>query len=87
MIELLLDAGADTEAKDLEFGQTSLIWATRKGHAEVVKQLLEAGADIEAKDRDGRTSLSWAARKRRDEVVKLLLEAGADSADLGEVRK
>ena len=31
-------------------GATSLIWASNKGHLEVVKALLAAGSDKEAKD-------------------------------------
>src|SRR5271154_2711149 len=69
MIELLLEAGADIEAKDT-LGSTSLIRAAR--NAEMMKQLLEAGANIEAKDHRGQTPLIWAAKMGAAEEVKEL---------------
>ncbi|KAH7113154.1 hypothetical protein B0J13DRAFT_515595 [Dactylonectria estremocensis] len=79
VVKLLLEKGADVQAKDRYYGGTPLWWAAQNGHeAAVVKLLLENGADVEAKDRFGQTSLSWAAAKGRKAVVKLLLEKGAD---------
>ena len=67
-MKLLLDRGAEIEAKD-NYSSTALHLAATGGHAEVVKLLLDRGAAIEAKDRDGRTALSMAGRA---EVVELL---------------
>ena len=36
-----------------QIGSTALIWASSKGHLEVVKALLAAGTDTEAKDEVG----------------------------------
>jgi len=75
----LLDAGADIESKDSEYGRTPLSWAAVNGHEVTVKQLLKGGADIESKDsKYGRTPLSWAALNGYEAIVKQLLEAGAD---------
>ena len=63
VVELLLKAGADIEAKDI-YRETPVSWAAEKRHIEVVELLLKAGADIEAKDNNGQTPVSWAARKR-----------------------
>ncbi|KAK2589788.1 hypothetical protein QQS21_012532 [Conoideocrella luteorostrata] len=78
ILQVLLDCGADIEARDY-LGDTPLSRAARMGHEAVVKQLLEKGADVEAKDtRYGQTSLSWAAQIGHKAVVKQLLEKGAD---------
>jgi ankyrin repeat protein len=75
VVKLLLEKGADLEAKD-EFGRTPLSWAAEEGHEGVVKLLLEKGADLEAKDEFGQTPLSRAAESGHEAVVKLL-EKGA----------
>jgi len=69
--KLLLEAGADVNAKD-KHGHTALMYAET---AEQTKLLIEAGADVHAKDSDGRTALMWA---KTAEQTKLLIEAGAD---------
>src|SRR5581483_5057182 len=53
-IRLLLEKGADIEARD-EQGQTPLIRAAADAQTGIVKLLLEKGADIEAKDTSGAT--------------------------------
>jgi ankyrin repeat protein len=42
-VQLLLEKGADVEAKG-SYGRTALSWAVEKGHEAVVKLLLEKGA-------------------------------------------
>jgi ankyrin repeat protein len=77
-VRLLLENGADIEARDSDYGRTPLSWAAERGSAAVVKLLLKKGADIEATDNYCRTPLSWAAERGEEAVVKLLLEKGAD---------
>ena len=74
-VKLLLDKGANTEAKD-NTGMTALIWAAGKDNAGV-KMLLDRGANIEAKSSDGTTALMEAALEDKTEIVKLLLDKGA----------
>ena len=75
----LLDAGADIESKDSEYGRTPLSWAAVNGHEAITKQLLKAGADVETKDiYSERTPLWCAAENGHEAIVKQLLEAGAD---------
>ncbi|KAH0538579.1 hypothetical protein FGG08_004829 [Glutinoglossum americanum] len=76
IVVLLLERGADVEAKD-GYGCTSLHWAASNGYKVVVRILLENGADVEAKDDCGGTALHKAAANGHETVVRLLLEKGA----------
>ncbi|KAI9855731.1 MAG: hypothetical protein M1824_005891 [Vezdaea acicularis] len=75
--QLLLDDGADVEAKN-ERGETALHWAAWDGHEAVVQLLVEKGADLDVKDEDGRTALHRAASRGHEAVEQLLVEKGAD---------
>ncbi|RYP43916.1 hypothetical protein DL768_009575 [Monosporascus sp. mg162] len=77
IVELLLEKGADKEAKD-NGGRTPLYLAAIKGHETVVRLLLEKGANKDAKDGEGRTPLYQAAIKGHEPVVRLLLEKDAN---------
>ncbi|SIO61328.1 Ankyrin repeat [Singulisphaera sp. GP187] len=79
MIGLLLDHGADVEARDQADGRTALMHAVEKGHEDIVRALLDAGAEVDARDeRNGRTALHWATQGGRAGAVELLIAAGAD---------
>ena len=75
-----LGAGADANARNLEFGSTLLITAAVVGHTKTVAMLLEHGAAINARSRDGGTALHAAAFFGHAETVQLLLENGADTS-------
>jgi hypothetical protein len=77
LAQLLIEKGADIEAKDEE-GRTPLMWAVQSWREDNAWLLLEKGANIEAKDEQGRTPLSWALRSQSEAGVRLLLEKGAD---------
>jgi ankyrin repeat protein len=77
MLKLLLEAGADTEAKD-DMGSTDLMTAVSLERNTCIEVLLAAGADTEAKDDNGYTPLIRAALGGHDTYIKLLLQAGAD---------
>jgi ankyrin repeat protein len=74
-VRRLLSVGADVNAQG-DHGETPLHWASRNGHAQVMKELLEHGADIEAKNNDGDTPLHWACLQLA--TVKALLSRGAN---------
>ena len=65
--ELLLSEGADVNARDIG-KNTSLHWASQRGHVELVKLLATSGATIDAVNNNGERpidlckptfSLSW----------------------------
>ena len=57
-MKVLLDHGANVNAKETLRGTTPLMWAADEGHAAAIKFLIERGADINAH------SSSGGARKR-----------------------
>lgn len=74
----LLDQGANVNAKDDKFEIPALIWASDRGHRDIVQLLCERGADVNVTDREGNTALHLAARGGKRAVVELLLRQGAN---------
>jgi ankyrin repeat protein len=68
---LLLDIGAEIEAKD-QSGQTALHLASSAGHDRLVRLLLQRGANIMAKNLDERTPLHLAAMEGHETVLEAL---------------
>ncbi len=52
MVKAFLDKGANIEVKN-DAGATPLIFASVKGHPDVVKLLLERGANVNARTNTG----------------------------------
>ena len=48
-MRVLIDRGANLNAKDTERGTTPMMWAADQGHAAAVRLLIERGADIAAR--------------------------------------
>jgi ankyrin repeat protein len=76
VVELLLAAGADKEAK-VGFGVRPLMYAAGNGEAGVVEVLLRAGADPLARNEVGRTALMMVKDRDYVDVINLLHEAEA----------
>lgn len=79
MAELLINAGADVNAKDNR-GETVLMKAVYDvSHKNIMKQLIEAGADVNAKDNEGETVLMKFSGLGGDyKLVNLLINVEAD---------
>lgn len=77
LVELLLLAGADLEARNAQ-GNTPLLIAVDSGQRGVLGALREAGADLFAVDEEGHDALAVAALGNRAELVEILVEAGLD---------
>ncbi len=70
VVKLLLDAGAEINAKDSFYGATPLDWAAYKGSPELIRLLLDKGAT-------GKESvLRSAVQQGQLEVLKVVLEKG-----------
>jgi hypothetical protein len=78
VIEALLEAGADVNAKE-SGGWHALLWAAANGGAGAAQALIAAGAEVDTANEDGDTPLTLAARRGALGVVQALLGAGADT--------
>ena len=79
VIHVLLQAGADTEAKTKNYGRTPLHFAASSdSNGNNVRALLEGGANVNARGTDGGTPLHDACLQCRLSAVVLLLRWGAD---------
>ncbi|MDD2623357.1 MAG: Ankyrin repeats (3 copies) [bacterium ADurb.Bin157] len=79
IVKVLLDIGADPEAKDNN-GESSLIKAVIDERFDVVSLLLEYGVILNRRDDRGYTSLMHATAMGDVKTVKVLISAGADAA-------
>ena len=76
-LALLLEKGADLEAKNSD-GHTPLVLGIQADNAETVKYLLlEHGADLESRDMMGQTPLMAAVHRHDVDILSLLLDRGA----------
>lgn len=76
-VQLLLDAGADVNARD-QYYQTPLCGAAQYGHASVAHLLLTHGAMANLAGDYNQTPLGWAAEKGHADIVQILLDHGAE---------
>jgi ankyrin repeat protein/catechol 2,3-dioxygenase-like lactoylglutathione lyase family enzyme len=77
-VRLLLEHGADANARDVGDNATALHFAAANGTLDSVRLLLDAGADVHGiGDVHNGEVIGWAAREGNEAVVNLLLERGA----------
>lgn len=79
IVESLLDAGSEIDAKD-KVGITPLMGAATSGQMEVVKTLLAKGADPNVETEHGATSFWGASKAGYSQIAELLERAGADTS-------
>uniref|UniRef100_A0A0G4FVH1 Uncharacterized protein n=1 Tax=Chromera velia CCMP2878 TaxID=1169474 RepID=A0A0G4FVH1_9ALVE len=79
MVEFLLDAGADIEARDAR-GRTPLLDAAQfvGGMDSFISLLVDRGANVNVVDAEGSCALHNLCRQDLEESVKALINAGAD---------
>ncbi|NXG18280.1 ASZ1 protein, partial [Grallaria varia] len=76
-VELLLSRNADPNLTCRK-GMTALMYAARRGYAQVVVLLVAHGSHINAQDENGYSALIWAAQHGHRSVILKLLDLGAD---------
>jgi ankyrin repeat protein len=76
---VLLEHGADVNAKDTNGGQTALMWAAANKSPALVRLLLDHRADVRPRSKGGFTALLFAAQQGDVESGRSLLQAGADA--------
>ena len=81
VISLLLDAGADLNARDKEWKATPLHWAAwSNDNPGIIIALLDGGADLNSRDGRNSTPLHAAAEQSNNpDVILALLDSGADT--------
>ncbi|MGB3694723.1 MAG: ankyrin repeat domain-containing protein [Spirulinaceae cyanobacterium] len=77
MVQLLIQAGADVNAWNLDHDSNPLLMAMWSGHEDIVSLLLKAGANPNIKDNEGNSPLRLSVEEENIEMVKLLLSHGA----------
>jgi ankyrin repeat protein len=78
---MLLDAGADIDAREEEYRSTPLAWASRRNAIQLVEFFLSRGAAINHPDDESwSTPLAWAERRGHAEVAAILRRKGATIA-------
>ncbi|NDH09796.1 MAG: hypothetical protein EBY16_09360, partial [Gammaproteobacteria bacterium] len=77
IVQLLIAAGADVYARDLD-GTTLLMLAAGRGHTEIAQLLITAHVDVNARTNGGSTALMLATLNGHIETAQLLISAGAD---------
>ncbi|NEO93229.1 ankyrin repeat domain-containing protein [Moorena bouillonii] len=77
IVKLLIKAGADVNAWNLDRDSHPLLMAMWGGHKDIVSLLLKAGANPNVKDNEGNSPLRWSVEEENIEMVQLLLNHGA----------
>jgi cytohesin len=80
IVELLVDRGAEMEARPDATQSTPLIMAAENGREGVMWLLLAAGANPDVFDKKGFTPLHYVARAGKENAVRLLLASNADTS-------
>jgi ankyrin repeat protein len=77
IVQMLIDAGADVNAKD-DSDSTPLYVAAEFGKTEIARMLIGAGVDVNMKNVIGSTPLHEAAHNGRVKIAHMLIDAGAN---------
>jgi ankyrin repeat protein len=90
-MKVLVEAGAEVNAKETLRGTTALMWAADEGHAPAVKFLIENGADIAARSNPAQRGRGPALGKANDPRKAVAAQGAALAAgnalDLRQIRE
>jgi len=79
IVTALIEAGADVNSPDADYGFTALFWTSAKGNKNSVKLLLaQPGIKLDVVNIDGDTALIAAVGRGDAEIIEMLLKAGAN---------
>ena len=81
VVDLLIDHGADLEAKN-RIGSTPLHCAAQEGHLATAQLLVTRGARTDAAKRDGAMPIHMAAQDNRHQVLEFLVTEAGVSIDV-----
>jgi ankyrin repeat protein len=76
-LESQLAAGLDVDARD-RYGQTALMLAAMRGHADTVAWLVDHGAELDHVAKFGLSATMLAVVNGHTDVIDILVSAGAD---------
>lgn len=76
IVRLLLERGADANARDTFYGATPITWASMKGHSEIVGLLLDKGASGKEQ------VLLGGVQSGKADMVRIVLEKGVGQETL-----
>lgn len=76
-VALMLDGGADINARDTHYGYTPLHWAISNGHTAMAEKLMERGADLTVRDSQAKTPLQYAQDRGCGAIVHMIEERTA----------
>ena len=78
-MKLLIDAGADVDKCNVDYGTPPLHLAAENGNAMIAMLLIKAGAEVNLADTlDGKTPLWFAVDSHNMQMVSMLVRSGAD---------
>ena len=78
VVKLLIDAGADVDKCNVDYGTPPLHLAAENGNAMITMLLIKAGAEVNLADpQDGKTPLWFAVDSHNMQMVSMLVRSGA----------
>jgi len=83
LVEILLEAGADIDAKDFDNGWTALMQATYYGQAHIAKYLIRRGANVNLRAKNGVTAFDMAMliNLNDTELFRMLADRAIESTE------
>jgi hypothetical protein len=77
LVKILLEAGADVNARSADRGGSALIDCTLGKYRDIAELLLKAGADVNVKSKDDQSALIISVGMGDEKFVEMFLKAGA----------